>query len=185
MAQWIAVCGLRLTPLAQALKEFILSQSVVHADKKPLAPGQGKTKKAYVWVYRTTNFALQRVVFYDFRMRPLRRASAARLARVHRHAGERRLRRVSRHPSTRRDRRIVLGSRQAQDLRGTPRPPRRANLSQHSAPFITPSSTTQGCRSPDGYFLRRFQSSEFIHSPLIQGRLLAVLVHIKRHGGIL
>ena len=68
-AQWIGVCGLRLAPLAQALKEFILSHSVVHADETPvalLAPGKGMTKKAYVWVYRTTNFALQRAVFYDF-----------------------------------------------------------------------------------------------------------------------
>lgn len=31
-----------------------------------LAPGRGKTKKAYVWVYRTTNFVAQRAVFYDF-----------------------------------------------------------------------------------------------------------------------
>ena len=31
-----------------------------------LAPGRGKTKKAYVWVYRTTNFTAQRAVLYDF-----------------------------------------------------------------------------------------------------------------------
>ena len=31
-----------------------------------LAPGRGKTRRAYVWVYRTTNFALQRAVLYDF-----------------------------------------------------------------------------------------------------------------------
>ncbi|WP_415840565.1 IS66 family transposase, partial [Roseateles saccharophilus] len=31
-----------------------------------LAPGKGKTKKAYVWVYRTTNFVSQRAVYYDF-----------------------------------------------------------------------------------------------------------------------
>ena len=69
MAQWIGVCGLRLAPLAQALKEFILSQRVIHADETPvalLAPGKGKTKKAYVWVYRTTNFTAQRAVYYDF-----------------------------------------------------------------------------------------------------------------------
>ena len=56
MARWIGVCGLRLAPLAQALKEFILCHSVVHADETPvapvapLAPGKGKTKKACVWV---------------------------------------------------------------------------------------------------------------------------------------
>ena len=69
MAQWIGVCGVRLAPLVDALKEFILDHSVIHADETPvalLAPGRGKTKKAYVWVYRTTNFAPQRAVFYDF-----------------------------------------------------------------------------------------------------------------------
>ena len=31
-----------------------------------LAPGRGKTKKAFVWVYRTTNFVAQRAVLFDF-----------------------------------------------------------------------------------------------------------------------
>jgi transposase len=42
---------------------------VIHVDETPvslLAPGKGKTKKAYVWVYRTTNFVSRRAVFYDF-----------------------------------------------------------------------------------------------------------------------
>ena len=73
MAQWIGICGVRLAPLVAALKEFILSHGVVHADETPvplLAPGKGKTKKAYVWVYRTTNFVTSngkgRAVCYDF-----------------------------------------------------------------------------------------------------------------------
>jgi transposase len=69
MAQWIGICGVRLTPLADALKEFILGHDVIHADETPvslLAPGKGKTKKAYVWVYRTTNFVSKRAVLYDF-----------------------------------------------------------------------------------------------------------------------
>ena len=69
MAQWSGICGVRLTPLAQALKDFIVGHDVVHADETPLkllAPGKGKTAKAYVWVYRTTNFVTQRAVFYDF-----------------------------------------------------------------------------------------------------------------------
>lgn len=69
MAQWIGICGVRLAPLAQALKEFIVGHGVVHADETPiklLAPGKGKTSKAYVWVYRTTNFVAERAVVYDF-----------------------------------------------------------------------------------------------------------------------
>lgn len=69
MAQWIGICGVRLQPLARALKQFLLGQDVVHADETPvslLAPGRGKTKKAYVWVYRSTNFVQQRAVLFDF-----------------------------------------------------------------------------------------------------------------------
>ncbi len=69
MAQWIGICGVRLKPLADALQAFILSHAVVHADETSvslLAPGRGKTKKAYVWVYRTTNFVAQRAVLFDF-----------------------------------------------------------------------------------------------------------------------
>ena len=69
MAQWIGICGVRLAPLAHALKQFILGHPVVHAEETPvalLAPGRGKTKKAYVWVYRTTNFVAQRAVLLDF-----------------------------------------------------------------------------------------------------------------------
>jgi transposase len=69
MAQWVGICGVRLTPLADALKDFIVGHDVVHADETPvklLAPGKGKTSRAYVWVYRTTNFVAQRAVFYDF-----------------------------------------------------------------------------------------------------------------------
>ena len=69
MAQWIGICGVQLTPLAKALKDFILGHGVIHADETPvklLAPGKGKTSRAYVWVYRTTNFVAQRAVFYDF-----------------------------------------------------------------------------------------------------------------------
>ncbi|MDE2394229.1 MAG: IS66 family transposase [Burkholderiales bacterium] len=69
MAQWIGTCGVRLAPLVEALKDFILSHSVIHADETPvslLAPGRGKTKKAYMWVYRTTNFVARRAVLFDF-----------------------------------------------------------------------------------------------------------------------
>ena len=69
MAQWVGICGLRLAPLAAALREYILTHSVIHADETPvklLAPGHGKTKRAYVWVYRTTDFIAQRAVLFDF-----------------------------------------------------------------------------------------------------------------------
>ena len=60
---------MRLKPLAKALQAFILGHAVVHVDETPvalLAPGRGKTKKAFVWVYCTTNFVAQRAVLFDF-----------------------------------------------------------------------------------------------------------------------
>ena len=69
MAQWIGICGVRLAPLAEALREFIHGHGVIHADETPvslLAPGKGKTRRAYVWVYRTTNFVAKRAVLFDF-----------------------------------------------------------------------------------------------------------------------
>ncbi len=69
MAQWVGLCGVRLAPLAGALRDFILKHSVIHADETPvslLAPGKGKTHRAYAWVYRTTDFVPQRAVWFDF-----------------------------------------------------------------------------------------------------------------------
>lgn len=69
MAQWVGICGLRLQPLVDALRQHILSQEVVHVDETPvrlLAPGKGKTAQAYLWAYRTTDFIAQRAVLFDF-----------------------------------------------------------------------------------------------------------------------
>lgn len=69
MAQWVGICGVRLAPLANALREHILEHGVIHADETPvalLAPGKGKTHRAYVWVYRTTSYAAQQAVWFDF-----------------------------------------------------------------------------------------------------------------------
>ena len=69
MAQWLGPCGVRLAPLADALKSLIPGHAMVHADETPvalLARGRGKTKKACVWVYRTTNFVARRAVWLDF-----------------------------------------------------------------------------------------------------------------------
>lgn len=69
LAQWVGICGVRLEPLARALQAHILAQRVIHVDETPvrlLAPGKGKTHKAYVWVYRSTDFAAQPAVWFDF-----------------------------------------------------------------------------------------------------------------------
>ena len=51
MAQRIGICGVRLAPLAAALRELILGHRVVHADVTPvamLAPRSGKPERAFV-----------------------------------------------------------------------------------------------------------------------------------------
>lgn len=69
LAQWVGICGVRLQPLVDALKAALLERSVLHADETPvamLAPGKGKTHRAYVWSYGTSGFDSLRAVVYDF-----------------------------------------------------------------------------------------------------------------------
>jgi hypothetical protein len=61
-----------LQPLVDALKAHVLSCPVVHADETPvamLAPGNGKTHRAYLWAYAADAFEpLRAVVFAICRM---------------------------------------------------------------------------------------------------------------------
>ena len=69
LAAWIGVCGVRLQPLVDALKAQILQCAVVHADETPvamLAPGTGKTHRAYLWAYASGLFEPLKAVVYDF-----------------------------------------------------------------------------------------------------------------------
>ena len=53
LAQWVGVCGVRLQPLVDALKDEVLSHRVLHADETPVAmlsPGKKKTQRAYLCV---------------------------------------------------------------------------------------------------------------------------------------
>jgi transposase len=69
LAQWVGVCGVQLQPLADALREVLLDQAVLHADETPvkmLAPGNKQTHRAYVWAYCSTPFSSLKAVVYDF-----------------------------------------------------------------------------------------------------------------------
>lgn len=70
MASWVGQAGVALEPLAQALREHVFGQSVVHGDETPvklLMPGEGKTKTAYDWAYRTSDLETnERAVVFDF-----------------------------------------------------------------------------------------------------------------------
>ena len=59
LAQWVGACGVQLQPLVDALRTMLLERSVLHADETPVAmlePGKGKTHRAYIWSYSSTQF---------------------------------------------------------------------------------------------------------------------------------
>jgi transposase len=69
LASWAGAGGAALTPLYEALCEFVLQARVLHADETPVAmldPGAGKTHKAYVWAYARGAFDATPAVVYDF-----------------------------------------------------------------------------------------------------------------------
>jgi len=69
LAQWVGECGVQLQPLVDALSAVLLRQGVLHADETPVAmlkPGHGKTHRAYLWSYCTTQFNPMKAVVFDF-----------------------------------------------------------------------------------------------------------------------
>jgi transposase len=69
LAQWVGACGVHLQPLVEALKAVLFERHVLHADETPvamLAPGKGKTHRAYIWSYGSTQFDSVHAVVYDF-----------------------------------------------------------------------------------------------------------------------
>jgi transposase len=70
LAQWVGELGVRLEPLYQRLVALLKTGTVLHADETPvqqLDPGAGKTKRAYLWAYRSN--ALQGappIVVFDY-----------------------------------------------------------------------------------------------------------------------
>jgi len=69
LAQWVGECGVQLQPLVDALAAELLRQPVLHADETPVAmlkPGHGKTHRAYLWSYCSTQFSPLQAVVFDF-----------------------------------------------------------------------------------------------------------------------
>ena len=69
LAQWVGVCGVRLQPLVDALKDAVLTHRVLHADETPvqmLKPGNKKTHRAYIWAYAPGVHEDLKAVIYDF-----------------------------------------------------------------------------------------------------------------------
>ncbi len=58
LSEWIGRIGFALEPLAERLAELLQKRASLHADETPvqqLDPGKGKTKRAYLWAYRSND----------------------------------------------------------------------------------------------------------------------------------
>jgi len=58
LADWVGRVGVELQPLVDRLHWYLLQRPCVLADETPvpqLDPGKGKTKKAYLWAYRSND----------------------------------------------------------------------------------------------------------------------------------
>jgi transposase len=69
LAQWVGACGVKLQPLVEAMRAMLLTRPVLHADETPvpmLSPGLGKTHRAYLWSYSTSEYDDLQAVVYDF-----------------------------------------------------------------------------------------------------------------------
>ncbi len=69
LAQWVGAAGVRLMPLVAAMRTMLMSRAVLHADETPvsmLAPGTGKTHRAYLWSYCTSAYDPISAVVFDF-----------------------------------------------------------------------------------------------------------------------
>jgi len=71
MAEWVGRTGVALQPLVDRLIEHLLKRGTLHADETPvpqLDPGSGKTKKAYLWAYRSNDLEEgPRIIVFDYR----------------------------------------------------------------------------------------------------------------------
>jgi transposase len=70
LCDWVGKVGVELQPLADRLPELLRARSILHADETPVSqlnPGAGKTKRAYLWAYRTGDLTPEpRIVVFDY-----------------------------------------------------------------------------------------------------------------------
>ena len=70
LTEWIGRIGYALQPLADRLAELLRQTPSLHADETPvqqLDPGSGKTKRAYMWAYRSNDLEnVPRIVVFDY-----------------------------------------------------------------------------------------------------------------------
>jgi len=72
LADWVGRIGVALQPLADRLVWHLRQRSSLHADETPvpqLDPGSGKTKKAYLWAYRSNDLQPgPKIIVFDYQV---------------------------------------------------------------------------------------------------------------------
>ena len=70
LADWVGRLGVALQSLADRLAWHLRQRSSLHADETPvpqLDPGNGKTKKAYLWAYRSNDLKPgPKIIVFDY-----------------------------------------------------------------------------------------------------------------------
>ncbi len=70
LADWVGRLGVALAPLAERLAWHVLQRDSLHADETPvpkLDPGNGKTKKANLWAYRSNDLQPgPKIIVFDY-----------------------------------------------------------------------------------------------------------------------
>ena len=70
LAEWVGRIGVALQPLADRLTMLLLERPILHADETPvqqLDPGNGKTKRAYLWAYMSNRLETgPPIVVFDY-----------------------------------------------------------------------------------------------------------------------
>jgi transposase len=70
LADWVGRLGVALAPLADRLAWHLWQRDCLHADETPvpqLDPGNGKTKKAYLWAYRSNDLQPgPKIIVFDY-----------------------------------------------------------------------------------------------------------------------
>ena len=72
LAEWVGRIGVALQPLADRLAELLRNRAILHADETPvqqLDPGRGKTKRAYLWAWRSNDLDPgPPIIVFDYQM---------------------------------------------------------------------------------------------------------------------
>ena len=70
LADWVGRVGVALQPLVDRLIYHLIKATMLHADETPVAqlePGRGKTRKAYLWAYRSNDLEPgARIIVFDY-----------------------------------------------------------------------------------------------------------------------